>query len=293
MKFVLPFLIMVSLSQSAVSFAGKLQGIKQRVGDIALRVAPLSKKVAGGVVAAAVGATLLTAPLSGVDAHDYGFTKAARETALKMKMRGQASSVNVVQDVDEPISYVQLVTAEQFYGDIQTLRSLAEIELLDVFGMFRYRPFIHDGILRNYELLIMLRHEGSRLVDYFEKSLTEQVQLENEIDRRIFKRIDGMSLEDLKLTTSFKRIPANMAIGTARSMLKNKEIPSSLEKPYLLARTELWQLSDQFAFRVLSFRDYLTAKHKLLTRVKKDIDAKKRYRIRAMTRTSRSGVFRK
>ena len=294
MKFVLPFLVMVSLSHSAVSLAGKLQGIKQRVSDIALRVAPLSKKVAGGVVAAAVGATLLTAPLSAVDAHDphkNRYAQAARETVQKMERRGQASSVNVVQDVNEPISSVQLVTAEQFYKDIQALRSLAEIELLDVFGMFKYRPFIPDGILRNYDLLITLRHEGSSLVDYFENSLREQVQLQQEITRHNLK---GMSLDELKLIASFKRIPVIMAIDNARSMLKNEgEIPSSLEKPYLLARAELQQLTDQFAFRVISLDDYLTAKHKLLAQVKKDIDAKKRYRIRAMTRTSRSGVFRK
>ena len=294
MRNLLPFLVLVSLNWSAVSFAGGLQGIKQRVGNIALRVAPLSKKVAGGVVAAAVGATLLTAPLSGVDAHeahDYGYAQAARETTLKMKRRGQASSVNVVQDVSETAPSVQLVTAEQFYGDIQMLRSLAEIELLDVLGMFRHPPLTIDGILRNYDLLITLRHEGSSLVDYFENSFRMQVQLEHEFARH---NLEGMSLDELRLTTSLMRMPASMAIGTAKSLLKNEgEIPSSLRNLYLLAKIDLQQLTDQFAFRVLSLDDYLAEKRKLLTQVKKDLAAKKRHRIRAMTRTSRSGVFRK
>lgn len=266
MKCMKCLLLLVALSViGQAGYAGKWQGIKQKVVT-ALQATPLSKKIVGGVAVATVGATLLTAPLSGINAHNQ-FTEIAKETRANYKRRyAEAASKAAGFEVTEKA--VNMPSGEQFYNDLQMLRRLADLELLATFGVFKVDPSLVrnvERIIDSYETLVQLRREGSTLVDHFATSLVIAVG----------QQYDAVAIFHTKAHPSAKMIP------------------SSLEKLHLQARADLWQLTDQYVLQVISHEDYLTNKQKFLAQVKKDIDAKKRYRIRSMTRTSRFGGYRK
>ena len=285
-------LLLVFLSISAqASFAGKWQGLKQMV-------TPLSKKVAGGIAVMAVGTTLAIAPLSNVDAHHPNkytelFEKAADKTDIQLGLknaileavegyghdnvskdfakaaREAAEKTDVALGVSDAMNALETYNiGNQFYNDLQTLRRVANLELLGTFGVFRVELLAGnvERIIDRYELSLQLRRQDSRAADFLNASLGLSVNLQ-------YNMVAGAS--------------------KTRTYPSAVMIPSSLEKLYLEAKADLGQLTEQYVLQVIGMEDYLTNKDKILVQVKKDIDAQKRQRIRSMTRTSRFGGYRK
>ena len=249
-------LLLVILSISAqASSAGRWQGIKQRI-------APLSKKIAGGFVTGAVGATLLVAPLSSIDAHDkYGYDKDFREAA---------KATNAALGLDTPAEQVLVAELpQQLYRDMQILRKAANLELLGTFGVFDVELVpLYDVIIDRYELRLQLRRESSNLSAYFDATLGLAVDMQYSTVSAWARNLKG-------------QLPSP------------EMIPSSLENLYLKVRADLWRLTDQYVLQVISRDDYSAKKDDLLAQATKEIEARKRRRIRNMTRTSRFGGYRK
>lgn len=265
-------LLLVLLSMvGQTSFAGKWQGLKQRV-------APLSKKIAGGIAVVAVGTTLLTAPLSSIDAHRTGrYAKAANEAA-GFNTNHQANDAHnwvakLAEVIDEEAERARVTELpKQLYSDMQILREAADLELLGTFGVFDVEILRHyaglDLVIARYEALLRLRLERSDLTGYFNSRL-------------------GLAVSNQYNTVSF------WAKNLKGQLPSTEMIPSSLESLYLWKRADLWQLTDQYVLQVISREDYLAKKDDLLAQTTKDINAQKRQRIRNMTRTSRFGGYRK